>query len=409
VAQQNTAAPVLTVQVDRAQGTISRFVYGVNDGPWAMVTQEMQPQSLAAGATYLRYPAGNWGDQNDLQTFLIDMFISSARQRNAEPSISARLKGSTPAVAAELVRYVNIQKKYGVHYWSVGNEPNLYPNYTVEQYVKDWRAIAQAMLVVDPTIVFVGPDISQYPPASAGDAASYRDWLRAFLKADGDLVSIVSVHRYPFPPGPNQPATTIDQLRLSAREWDTNIPDLRALIKDAVGHDLPIGITEVNSDWASNSGGPASPDSFYNAIWWADVLGRLIRQKVDIVTFFTLSSDASSSLGLLGNSAVRPTYYVYPLYKQFGDKLVASASTDSDVTITAALRSDGKLTLMIVNPAEQSKTVTLAVSGITVGSAELWRLDTSHNATKIGNNDEIGAGTLNLPAQSASLYIVSAK
>ena len=28
-----------------------------------------------------------------------------------------------PEQAAELVRYVNIEKKYGVEYWAIGNEP----------------------------------------------------------------------------------------------------------------------------------------------------------------------------------------------------------------------------------------------------------------------------------------------
>ncbi len=37
-----------------------------------------------------------------------------------------RLLDGTPEKAAELVRYTNIEKKYGVVYWSIGNEPNLF-------------------------------------------------------------------------------------------------------------------------------------------------------------------------------------------------------------------------------------------------------------------------------------------
>ncbi len=405
---QATDTPLI-VQADKVIGPINPFVYGANDGPWAFIPLDMQPQSQVSGIKYLRFPAGNWGDQNDVTPLEIDMFIASAKVRHAEPTISVRLKDGTPTIAAEMVRYTNIEQKYGVHYWSVGNEPDLYPNYTVEQYVKDWRASALAMKAVDPTIVFVGPDISQYPPTVDAYGAKYRDWLKAFLKADGDMVSIVSVHRYGFPLGQNAPPTTIEQLRRNAHEWDVIIPDLRNLIKTALGHDLPVGITELNSHWSKPAGGPADPDSFYHAVWWADVLGRLIRQRVDVVAYWTLYTGSSDAAGLIGHDDVRPTYYVYQLYQQFGNTLLTSGSTDPDVTITAASRSDGTLTLMVVNPTDQAKTLPISISGITAGDVTLWRLDSTHNAEKIGSSNEIGAGSLNLPAQSVSLYIVAGK
>src|SRR5581483_7981091 len=104
-----------------------------------------------------------------------------------------------------------------------------------------------------------------------------------------------------------------------------------------------------------------------------------------------------------------PTYYVYQLYHQFGTKLVTTGSTDADVTVTAAWRNDGALTLMVVNPTVQPKSVTIDLTGLTpTGPAELWRLDPTHNATRIGTTDELTAGTLTLPAQSVSLYILAA-
>ena len=407
--RMQAADTALTVQASKVIGPINPFVYGANDGPWSTVTLDMQPQAVAAGIRYLRFPAGNWGDQNDVTPFQIDMFIASAKLWHAEPTISVRLKGGTPEIAAEMVRYTNIEQKYGIHYWSIGNEPDLYSDYNVHQFVKDWRAMAIAMKAVDPTIVFVGPDISQYPPTVDAYGANYRDWLKAFLKADGDMVSLVSVHRYPYPQSQNAPPTTIEQLRTNAHEWDVIIPDLRNLIKTALGHDLPVGITELNSHWTKPVGGPADPDSFYHAVWWADVLGRLIQQRVDVVAYWLLSTGSSDASGLIGRYELRPTYYVYQLYQKFGDTLLTSRSTDPDVTITAASRSDGTLTLMVVNPGDQVKTLPISISGITAGDVTLWRLDPSHNAEKIGSSNEIGAGSLNLPAQSVSLYIVTGK
>src|SRR5690606_23523644 len=114
-------------------------------------------------------------------------------------------------------------------------EPNLLAgqmqtSYTTEDYNREWRAIAEAMLAVDPDILLVGPDITQYVILSiengeikylersgGGHAldADGRDWLQEFLRANGDLVDVVSIHRYPYPGagGHITSVATIDGLR----------------------------------------------------------------------------------------------------------------------------------------------------------------------------------------------------
>ena len=72
---------------------------------------------------------------------------------------------------------------------------------------------------------------------------------------------------------------TIDQLRQNSAEWDQIIPYLRGLIQDVTGRDIPIAVTEINTHWSKTIQGEATPNSFYNAIWWADVLGRMINQR----------------------------------------------------------------------------------------------------------------------------------
>ncbi len=399
-------AGVLRVDAARVEWTINPFVYGVNYGPWALVSLDMLDEAKASGVTYLRFPAGNWGDRNDLTPFQIDMFIKQARDWNAEPSISVRLQNGTPEQAAELVRYANIEKGYGVRYWSIGNEPTLYPDYSVDQLNIDWRAVALAMKAVDPSIVLLGPEVHQYPPnANPTDYhAPMREWVHGFLEVNADLVDYVSIHRYPFPLSMNAPVTTDDQMRTNPAEWDFIIPDLRQVIRETTGRDIPVAVTEVNSHWANGSAQLATD---MNAVWWADVLGRLIRQKVDIVNFFALYTTSGLGLfGLLDRYDVRPTYYVYQLYQQFGSQLVASESPDADVTITAALREDGALTLMVVNRSAQAKAFTLDLAGFTAsGAAEVWLLDAGHRAEAVEPVD-LAAGLLTLPSQSVMLLVV---
>ena len=394
-------------------GEISRLNYGANHGPWSTVPYDLQAMAEAAGITYLRFPGGNWGDQNDLTARQVDQFIVLARNMGAEPSISVRLPGGTPQQAAGLVRYANVEMGYGVRYWSIGNEPSLYDDYDTERYNAEWRRFAEAMRAVDPSILLVGPDIHQYtgtPNVDPRDAQG-RDWLHEFLTANGDLVDVVSIHRYPFPASMAGPATTIGDLAANSREWDTIIPNLRADVRQFTGRDLPIAVTEVNSHWTSAVGGQATPDSFYNAIWWGDVLGRLIAQGVDIVAYFALQSpNALGGWGLLASYDVRPTYHVYQLYQRFGDELLHAVSDDPSVSIYAARRDDGAVTILLVNLSAEAKEKPLTWSGFPTtwptGPAEIWLFDVDHKAEPIAGQTLVNGETITVPPQSISLYVL---
>ncbi|MBK8024871.1 MAG: hypothetical protein IPK19_26500 [Chloroflexi bacterium] len=401
------------IRVDAGQviGPINPFVLGVNYGPWALVSVEMAPAAAESGVTHLRFPAGRHGDTHGFTKQQLDLFMLQARAWGATPSVSVRLEGGTPEAAAEMVRYANVEKGYDIRHWSIGNEPDLYPDYSVERFNTDWRAIAEAMLAVDPDIVLIGPEVSQFPFTPEGTEYTNvrREWVRAFLEANGDLVDIVAVHRYPYPQTMSSPPTTIEELRQNAPEWDVVVENLRTVIRETMGHEMPIALTELNSSWAHVSGGEASPDSFYHAIWWADVLGRMIRQRVDLVNYFALATfGANGAFGLLDRYDERPTYYVYPLYSRLGGTLIASESTDPDVTVTAALSDAGALTVIVVNRGPDARSLPLSLSGFTpVGDAEVWRLDAEHEAEPIDPVALADGATLDLPAQSVTLYVVA--
>ncbi len=403
----------LVVDAAEAQGPISPLVYGANYSAISIVGPDLYDEVAASGLTFLRFPGGRWGDRNNMQPFHIDLLMIVADLLNAEPGIHVRLENGTPEAAAALVRYTNLEKGYGVRYWMIGNEPNLFDDYTTEDLNREWRAIAEAMLAVDPDIILMGPDISQYtgePSVDPRDPEG-RDWLREFLRANGDLVDIVSVHRYPFPRSQAHPVTTIDDLRANTRQWDLIPARLRATIREITGRDLPIAFTEVNSHWSAAIGGEASPDSLYNAIWWADVLGRLIREGVFIVAYFDLYSPSGGrgGWGLLDRYNPRPTYYVYQLYQRFGDELVLASSDDPDVSIYAALGDDGALTLMVVNLGPEAQTKPLRLDHFTPGGpAERWLLDADHLAEQLDDLDIASDGAITVPGQSVSLFIVPA-
>jgi hypothetical protein len=401
--------PGLFVDAGADLGPISPYVYGTNDGPWLVVNPILDDQVVAAKLTMVSFPGGNWGDENDLQQFQIDDFIAYCRKIGAEPRIVVRLKGGTPEKAAELVKYANVTMGYGVKYWGIGNEPDLYEangltGYSVAQYDTDWRSFAVAMRAIDPKIKLIGPDISQFVGNTNGSSylQARTDWLSSFLTANGDLVDIVSVHRYAFPASTTSGPPSIADLRANSQEWDSIIPALKSVVRTQLGRDLPVAVTEVNSSWADNQAGEATMDSHYNAIWFGDVLGRLISQKVDIVTQFALAGD----WGILGLADVHPIYYDYLMYQRFGSELLRSASDDPLLSVYAAKRADGTLTVMIVNLDSTAATKPLTViGGTTADSAETWLFDASHNAEQVAETPLAPGGNVTLPPESITLLV----
>jgi hypothetical protein len=407
---------ILFVDPEQDLGPISPYLYGSNFGPWTAVPMGMMDFALNAHVTALRFPGGEWGDVNDLQPYQIDPFMALCEEMGAVPTISVRLLNGTPEAAAELVRYVNLEKGYGVTYWSIGNEPDLYedrPNvdYDTVRFNREWRAIAEAMLAVDPEIQLLGPELhGTYTSNFDTNPKDVNglDWMTEFLKANGDLVDVVTYHRYPFPLPGSRANATIDQMRQDPTEWTLTVRYLRQLIRDTIGRDLPVGITEAGSHYTPAVQGEATPDSFYNAIWWSDVLGRLADEGVFIVNqwLLTNATGQGGGLGLIASSGVRPTYYVYQLYAHFGTERVYAASGFPGVSVYAARRDDGTLTIMVVNLSDSEQQVPFQMQGTLPSEAHLWLLDASHNAEEIGKRPFLSDGKLSLPPQSASLYIV---
>jgi len=410
------------VDTSSDRGEISKYVLGANHGPWSELGAGNLEPAKESGITFLRWPGGNWGDQNDIRTNYITTYIGVAKNiMNAEPSVTVRLLGGTPEQAADLVRYMNIEKDYKIKYWSIGNEPDLYivdhPEWTPEYYAKRWREFAQAMKAVDPNITLYGPDISNF----VGDPNKldplellYRtskkleytklDYLTEFLKVNSDLVDIVTIHRYPFPLHPNDGLPSWEQLRDNTSQWDRIIPNLRQVIKETTGKDYPVGVMEFNSHTSNIVGGKTSPDSFYSALWLADVLGRLIREKPEMLAYWLLKS-SSSGHGLMDSYNLRPTYYIYQLYKNFSGHLLEASSDNPYVSIYAARKDDGSIALILVNLNETAIQKPLQLKDgddLTIQQAYLF--DSNHKAETIQAPVFTNGNEITLPPDSVTLY-----
>jgi len=410
----------LYVDPGRDMGPISLYVYGTNYGPENAVPANMIQAAFDSHISALRFPDGRWGSENDIYPNQIDTLVALSKKMGAIPIISVRFQNGTPEAAAALVHYANIEQGYHITYWSIGNEPDyeLLNRKAIDTvyFNAQWRAIAEAMKTVDPTIKIMGPELSQwgvkvaetpkFPSTKTPNIQERKDWMTEFLKANGDLVDIVAVHRYPEYALLTKTPITLDTLRQNTLEWEPMVAYLRTMIHQITGRDIPIAFTEVNSDSGAVTEGMATPDSFFNAIWYADVLGRLISEHVFMVNQFELSN-RQAGWGLIFNSELRPTYYVFQMYSHFGNEQVFASSGMGFVSVYAAKRADGSLTLMMINLTDYEKRIPLQIKGMSPSQAEVWLFDATHKAEDLGAQAMPADGKVILPAQSITMYAIT--
>lgn len=398
----------ITISVDASQvlNEISPYAISVVHAPGGTSASAAE-EAAAIDIGFVRFPHGNWGDLNDLTPFHVDLFMAEIRRWGATASINVRFLDSDPETAAELVRYVNIESDYDVRYWYIGNEPTLYDDYTAERYSTEWREFALAMLEVDPDILFIGPELHQFPDNNDPNDYKYefKDvWLREFLTMNGDLVDVVAVHRYPFPLSLSE-TTTIPQMRENVPDWSVLVANMREVIDETIGEDRPIGITEVNSHWSNTGGGVGTPDSYYNAIWYSGVLTTLIHEEVDIISYFQLYR-VGIGHGILDRYEPNPTYYTFVLYTQMGETRLHSESSDQYVTALAGNREDGAKTLIITNLYEEDRNITLDLQGFdNVSVTDIQLLSPEFEAESVTVEDYLSDGGLVIPAQSVMLLV----
>ena len=79
--------PGIFVDAGYRYNPISSLVYGTNTGPWQTIGLDQREQAHATGMSMIRWPGGNWGDENDVTTRMVDEYMQLCQQVGATPSI----------------------------------------------------------------------------------------------------------------------------------------------------------------------------------------------------------------------------------------------------------------------------------------------------------------------------------
>jgi len=313
----NVFPEVGTTSIDSVNGNFTGFMsYG------APIVDGLQNANIKL----LRFPGGSWGEDQPNQNHILSYdqlydFSSLLYQVGADGMVQARLSNPIDAsgIPASLPERANLagnwvdfmsnphsdlrKGKYAnkqihpIKFWSVGNEPDKLVDpdqpgkpLTVAAYVKDFIAYSIAMHQNNPTIKVFGPEISQFYGVDAGPKDSMGTlWMEGFLEGVAKyemahpelkfhLLDGVSFHRYQFTDASSSPYL----LMSSPDEWNYLLPSLHQLIRQTMGRDLPVAITEINTN--PNAQVPTRGQA---ALWWADTLGTLMNQQAEFVAYFS--------------------------------------------------------------------------------------------------------------------------
>lgn len=320
---------------------------------------------------------------NPFDEAAFDKAVAYARAIGAEPIIQVPVLADntgqppTPATAAAMVRYANVTKGYGIRYFSIGNEPDLYatqglrlnptlpalPGYTAADYCTTVESYVAAMKAVDPTLRIVGPDLSWKYQIGNGQ----NDWLTPILTGCGNAFDIIAIHRYPF---------SATQAKLSSAAGDG--PSYRNLLNQmskllqttGLAH-KPLALTEMNvvydKTWCTLD---ASPGTVGSALWLADSLGISMEQGLLTSAIWAIGDTDDFAMGLVGPApgfVPRPAYHTYSLYADhFGPTLV-QVSAPAGISAHASRKASNDATqIIVINWSASSVKVPIEIAGLTV-------------------------------------------
>jgi hypothetical protein len=356
----------------------------------------------------------------------------------------------------------------GVRYYTLDNEPSIWysthrdvhPNgASMDEIFNDIVNYSAMIKSVDPGALTVGPeewgwsgyfysgkdqqygsqtgDWGHLPDRTAHGGADYLPWvlqqLRSYDQAHGThSLDVFSLHYYPqggeFSDTVSNSMqlqrnrstrslwdpTYVDQSWIGSAGPDNGIVRLIPRLKQWVSTYYPglqTGVTEYN--WGAEG-------HMNGATTQADILGIFGREGLDLANRWTTPA------------AGTPTYQAIKMYRNydgnkstFGDTGVRATVPNPDqVSVFAATRADGALTVMVINknlydPANPGATTSITVNLSNFanrGTAQLWRLAATNpaNLTVAGITHlsdltfTANSFSINAPMQSVQLFVIPA-
>jgi hypothetical protein len=316
-----------------------------------------------------------------------DDFIAFCKKTDSQAIVTANYAlaryGSVKEAAKLAADWVKDFKKKGfpVRYWEIGNENyGLWEEGTTmvgkstlsgDEYGKDFEVIAKAMRKADPDI-YVGAVAADQD--SEQEWVGYRGWLKGLVPEVQKSADYLILHQYfmwPFDQSNNYTNPTPQVLFSNLAKLGDAMGNIKSATTKYVpgATALPVALTEFNLVNAS----PKETIELLNGMFTTEVLGEHIRAGYVNSNHWDLRNSLDKKLGgdhallsmedpSIPDGTPRPSYYAYVLYKNaFGDHLVESSSSDTQVKVFASRFKGGEAGVVVVNETDSPRQVQLSL------------------------------------------------
>jgi alpha-L-arabinofuranosidase len=421
VAAPAPATVHVSVLANQTVRKVDGKVFGINQVAW---DGNVNTPATAAvmndiGATCLRWPGGSWGDgyhwtnENWMAgatsprywgSFSPD-FIALATNLHAQAFIIVNYGTSTPEEAAYGVRMFNVTNRCNFKYWEIGNEVGgfwewdwntnaPFKDHDPWTYAMRFTNYYAQMKAADPTIkIGAVADTTEdgtvnnydHPVVNPRTGVTHYGWtpvMLTYLRSNNCLPDFLIEHNY----GPTAGDT---QDLLWSRGWALDAANLRQMLNDYLGN----AATNVTLEITENGmGGDKQNCSLPGGLFYADSIGQVLQTEFNSRLWWdtrnginslgdsdpafygwrtngsgNFISDGGIVYGLGGVGSAYPTYYCAKLMPHFardGDTVVSAASDWPLLATYAVKRTNGTLTLLVINKSSSSNlTASFSLSG----------------------------------------------
>ncbi len=380
--------------------------FGLNTATWdgSLGNSSTLPMLQQIGTSALRWPGGSTSDDYNWASDPSGnaTFQSLATNLDAQVFTTINYGSGTPAEAAAWVRMANQTNHCGFQYWEIGNECyGTWENDTHaiqhDPYTYATNAVAciQQMKAAYPAVsikigVVVVPGEGSYSnnathfainPVTGTTNYGWTPIVLSVMKSLGVTPDFLIYHDYPqwTASGWTYYAGSADSDPLLLQvadnpspsnwsDWASAAADLRQQITDYIGtsgSNIELCVTENNSD--SGAMGRQST-SLVNALYLADSTSALMKTEFRSYIWWDLHNGyetdgnfdptiygwrPNGDYGILNASnSPYPTFYAEKLLQNFarpGDSVLASSSDNLLLSAYAVRRTNGTLTLLVIN------------------------------------------------------------
>ena len=426
-----TANAIISVDHNVVVNNVRQSLFANNAVGWQgnlTTTNDREQHWKNAGFSLLRYPGGNWsnlffwdgntpstilnestlkGDINNLQkgndawmletdefpdllNFIDADGIVCVNVGYAFYGTSTNPVETAAQYAANWVKHYNVDLNLGVKYWELGNE-----NYgpwqagfdlsTPQKYADACKIFAQKMKAVDPTIKI---GVNFYEGDGGFNQPQGKNWNELVLPIVQEIMDFAIIHHYPHPAN-NRNDILEKDIYSAVHEVEKTIEwfhrQTTTYTSKPAGY-FPIAITEFNARTGVRE------ISRTNALFTTMMLGEYAKYndyaaaiQWDLQNGYTvgLGDHGLTSKGdpFMVDGSPNPSFYAYYyMNRYFGNQLITSNSTDTNIVIYATKFTSGELGLVVINKSNTDKVIDINLGNYAKGNRFYWHTINGDNS-----------------------------